>query len=293
MSETAARLGPERSEALRAATGRPPLRLRPLAGGCIAEVYRVDLEGGGACVVKLADADGSGGGLALEAAMLDYLARESALPVPAVLHADDGFLVIDYIETSGGLDAGAEAHAAELLAALHAITAPAFGFERDTLIAVLRQPNPWTASWLDFFREQRLLHMGRLAVERGRLPGETLRRLEAFCGKLERYLEAPAAPSLIHGDVWGGNVLTFEGRIAAFVDPAIYYADPEIELAFSTLFGTFGPAFFRRYQELRPLAPGFFEARRDIYNLYPLLVHTALFGGHYAGSVAATLRRYG
>jgi fructosamine-3-kinase len=118
-------------------------------------------------------------------------------------------------------------------------------------------------------------------------------RLERFCGRLERYIDAPAAPSLVHGDLWGGNILVKAGRIAAFLDPAIYYADAEIELAFTTLFGTFGEAFFERYRERRAIAPGFFEARRDIYNLYPLLVHTRLFGGHYAASVDGILRRYG
>jgi fructosamine-3-kinase len=93
--------------------------------------------------------------------------------------------------------------------------------------------------------------------------------------------------------MWGGNVLVDGGRIAAFIDPAIYHADPEIELAFSTLFGTYGDTFFRRYGEHRPIRPGFFEARRDIYNLYPLLVHTRLFGGQYAGQVDSILRRYG
>ena len=93
--------------------------------------------------------------------------------------------------------------------------------------------------------------------------------------------------------MWGGNVLVREGRIAGFVDPAIYYADAEIELAFSTLFSTFGEPFFARYGEIRPMRPGFFEQRRDIYNLYPLLVHTRLFGGHYAGAVKRTLKRFG
>ncbi len=69
------------------------------------------------------------------------------------------------------------------------------------------------------------------------------------------------------------------------------WTDAEIELAFSTLFGTFGEAFFDRYHEIRPLRPGFFEVRRDLYNLYPLLVHTRLFGGGYAASVERTLAR--
>ncbi len=275
--------------AIEAATGKRPRRLSALGGGCIAEIHKVELEGGGTVVAKAAPE----GGLAVEGFMLGYLISHSDLPVPAVLHCAETLLIMEYVETAGGLSASAEAHAAELLAALHGIGGQAFGFERDTVIGSLAQPNPWTQSWRDFFRDHRLLHMGRVARERGRLPAGTFAALEAFCARLGEFIDEPAAPSLIHGDVWGGNVLSRDGRIAAFVDPAIYYADPEIELAFSTLFSTFGSAFFARYRELRPIAPGFFEARRDIYNLYPLLVHTALFGGHYAGSVAAILARYG
>ncbi len=187
----------------------------------------------------------------------------------------------------------AQAHAADLLAALHAITAPAFGLERDTLIGGLHQPNPWTDSWLTFFRERRLLYMGREGVRSGRLPADVLARLEKFCGQLERWLAEPERPSLLHGDVWTTNVLAVGERITGFVDPAIYYGHPEIELAFTTLFGTFDRAFFARYQELRPIPPGFFEERRDIYNLYPLLVHVRLFGGSYVQSVVNSLRRFG
>ncbi len=225
--------------------------------------------------------------------MLAYLADHSELPVPGVLHASDQVLLMEFVETAGGLDASAQTHAAELLAALHGISGPAFGFDEDTVIGPLPQPNPWRARWLDLFAEQRLLYMGRIALDSGHLPPATFGKLERFCRRLERFIEEPRAASLIHGDLWGGNVLVRDGRIAAFVDPAIYFADAEIELAFATLFSTFGEAFFARYRELRPIAPGFFEARRDIYNLYPLLVHTALFGGPYAGSVAAILKRYG
>ncbi len=277
------------AEAVEAATGRRAARMSPLSGGCIARVLKVELDGGGAVVAKAAPE----GGLAIEGRMLAYLADHSELPVPGVLHASDQVLLMEFVETAGGLDASAETHAAELLAALHGISGPAFGFDEDTVIGPLPQPNPWRARWLDLFAEQRLVHMGRIALDSGRLPPATFGELEHFCRRLERFIEEPRAASLIHGDLWGGNVLARDGRIAAFVDPAIYFADAEIELAYATLFSTFGEAFFARYRELRPIAPGFFEARRDIYNLYPLLVHTALFGGHYAGSVAAILKRYG
>jgi fructosamine-3-kinase len=274
------------SRRIEAALGRRPIADRALSGGCVADIRRVDLADGGRVVVK------TGGELTIEAYMLRYLRARSALPVPEVLHAEDDLLILEFVETSGALDTGAERHAADLLAALHDIEAPRFGHERATLIGPLHQPNPWSRSWRDFFRDQRLIYMGAVARDAGRLSAATYARLERFCGRLGDWIEGPPRASLIHGDMWGGNVLVRDGRVAAFVDPAIYHADPEIELAFSTLFSTFGDAFFRRYAERRPIAPGFFEERRDIYNLYPLLVHTRLFGGSYAAAVDRTLTRF-
>ncbi len=261
-----------------------------LSGGCVGEVCRVELGDGRSVVAKLGAA---GSGLETEGWMLDYLAEKSGLPVPEVFHADDNLLLMSFIENGGALDGSAQEHAAELLAELHDVTATRFGLERDTLIGGLAQPNRETESWRDFFREHRLLYMGGEARAAGRLPGGLFKRLETFAGKIENWISEPQRPSLIHGDMWGGNVLAGGGRIAGFVDPAIYYADPEIELAFSTMFSTFGEPFFRRYGEIRPLAPGFFEERLDIYNLYPLLVHVHLFGGGYVDGVERTLSRFG
>jgi fructosamine-3-kinase len=214
--------------------------------------------------------------------------------VPRSLYATPELLVMSWIDNDGGaLGRSAQEHAAGLLADLHGVTADRFGYGRDTLIGGLAQPNGWMGSWRDFFRDRRLLHMARDAHEARRLPSALLGRIESLAGRQERWINDDATPSLIHGDMWGGNVLTKDGRIAGFVDPAIYYADAEIELAFSTMFGTFGDAFFRRYGELRPLRAGFFEERRDLYNLYPLLVHVRLFGGSYVDSVERTLTRYG
>ncbi|HSV29699.1 MAG TPA: fructosamine kinase family protein, partial [Candidatus Omnitrophota bacterium] len=211
------------------------------------------------------------------------------LPVPEVLHADDGLLLMEHVEAGGTMTDAAEEHAAELLARLHAMTWHSYGAERDTVIGGLHQPNPPTARWLDFFRDHRLLFMAAEAHRAGRLPAPLLRRIETLAGRLGEWIEEPARPALIHGDCWGGNVLVRAGRVAAFIDPALYYADPEIELAFTTLFGTFGDPFFRRYG---PLRPGFWEVRRDLYNLYPLLVHVRLFGGGYVGDVERIVGRF-
>lgn len=267
-----------------------PVSASPMSGGCIGDVYKVQLSNRETVVAKVAE---KGSGLKLEGFMLRYLAQHSDLPVPVVLHDDDCVLLMSYVENAGGLGDLAQEHAAELVASLHGVTADKFGFACDTVIGGLHQPNPWTDSWLEFFRDQRLMAMGSAALAAGRLPALVMGKLERFCGHLDTWIADDAPASLIHGDMWTGNVLADGDRIAGFIDPAIAYADAEIELAFTTLFGTFSNAFFDVYNDIRPIRPGFFEARRDIYNLYPLLVHVRLFGGGYVGSVDRTLAKFG
>jgi len=275
---------------IEAATGRRPVRLAPLSGGSIGRVLRADMPGGAALVAKIG---GPGSGLACEGWMLRYLAAHSALPLPEVIHADDDLLLMSHIPAGDAMDARAERHAADLIAALHDVTAPQYGLERETRIGGLLQPNPPGASWRDFFRDHRLFYMARQALEAGRLDGATMARIERLAGRLDDWIDEPVRPSLLHGDLWTGNVLARAGRIAALIDPAIYYGDAEMDLAFATLFGTFGEEFFARYAERRPIRPGFFEIRRDLCNLWPLLVHVRLFGGHYAEAVRQVLARCG
>jgi fructosamine-3-kinase len=264
---------------------------RPMGGGCIGEVYRVELEDGTTLVAKL-DREGASH-LEREAYMLRYLRENSELPVPEVYHGSETLLLMEFVEGNSRFSEEAERHAAELLSALHGITAEAYGHERATLIGSLDQPNPWTESWIEFFREQRVLYMAGVAYKAGRLPAEDLKRVERLAERLEEYLEESERPSLIHGDVWSANVLAKGDRITAFLDPAIYHADPEIELSFISLFNSFGDPFLERYAEIRGIRDGFFEERRDLYSLYPLLVHVYFFGGGYLDSVRSTLRRFG
>jgi fructosamine-3-kinase len=266
--------------------GQSVVDSRPLGGGCVAEVRELDLADGSRCVVKLA----AEGGLDVEAWMLRYLAASSRLPVPAVLYGDDTLLVLERVTgDASGIGRAAELDAADHLAALHEVTSGRFGLERDTVIGGLHQPNPWSESWRSFFRDHRLLYMGRRALDAGAISSSCFARLERLGGRLDAWLSEPSHASLVHGDVWGGNVLVHHGRLAAFIDPAIYFADPEVELAFITLFSTFGDAFFRRYAAHRRIDRGFFEVRRDLYNLYPLLVHAVLFGSAYGQRVERTL----
>lgn len=275
------------SEKLRAHFGEGASSLRPLSGGCVGEVY--GLEASGERYALKVDRQRTGA-LAVEGKMLDYLNQRTALPAPRAIAYDADFLLMSWVE--GGSGGGADTHAADLLAELHDLSADAFGFDFDTVIAALRQPNPWTPRWLDFFAEHRVVEMAKQAFDAGNLPGELMRRAERLAGRLDQWLDEPEKPGLVHGDVWGGNVMGSGGRITGFIDPALYFADPEVELAFITLFSTFGDAFFSRYAERRGLSPHFWEVKRDLYNLYPLLVHARLFGGGYVSQAGSILRRF-
>jgi len=237
---------------------------------------------------------GAGPSLELEGYMLGELARLSDLPVPHVHVAEPDLLVMDFIDNDGGaITAAVERHAAALIAALHATPRDSFGYERDTLIGPLDQPNPQSPRWVPFFRDHRLMHMALAARTEGSLPAPLFGRIERLAARLDDYLIEPPFPSLLHGDLWTGNVLVRGNRIAGFVDPAISCGHREIELAFTTMFGTFGAAFFEAYEALLPLEPGFHEVRRDLYNLYPALVHVRLFGARYLSGIERTLARLG
>ncbi len=282
---------PSLVDAILAATGKRPEALEPLSGGCVSEVYLVKLPGGGRLVAKWDDVRHTP--LSVEAYMLTFLRTHSELPVPEVHFSSDQLLLMAYVSGTNRFSPEAEKDAARHMASLHAVTNPTYGLERDTLIGGLHQPNPPETSWLTFYGEHRLVYMAREAARAGRLPMSMVGRVEQLAARLPEWLNEPERPSLLHGDAWAGNLLAENGRITAFLDPAIYFGDPEVELAFTTLFGTFGQPFFEAYESMRPLAPGFHETRRPLYQLYPLLVHARLFGGGYVSSVEQTVSRFG
>lgn len=263
------------------------ISLSPLSAANNAHIYRVAVKDRPSCVVKVASH-----GLDVEAYMLNYLKAKSKLPVPAVYYSNEHMIIMEFIESHHGLDDAAGRHAAELLAELHKIHGDSYGLEQDTLIGFLRQPNTPGKNWVSFFTQHRLLYMAGEALKENKIDKNFMKQTEKLAGKLGNYIKSPNPPSLIHGDVWGGNILSARGKIVAFLDPAIYYADPEMELAFIRLFNTFGDGFFTRYNDITPIKPGFFEERADIYSLYPLLVHARLFGASYARKAQKILDKF-
>jgi fructosamine-3-kinase len=234
-----------------------------------------------------------------EAHGLKLLADAAAVRVPAVLHAANAsgerpaYILMEWLEGSGSAtSAAAQATLGQQLAALHRSSADAYCLDRDNYIGTTPQYNGWDIDWIPFFRERRLRPQIELAARNGYLPTSRRQVLERVLDRLDDWLGGVARqPALLHGDLWGGNIIPGPGGSPALIDPAVYYGDREAELAYTQLFGGFGAEFYRAYQEAWPLEPGYDE-RRDLYNLYHLLNHLNIFGTSYAGSVERVARHY-
>lgn len=268
--------------------GERPARLHTLSGGDIARSFRVERGDGSAAMAKFRRPGQAA--LTLEASMLDDL-RAAGLPVPETLAVDDDALVLAWVDDGGrGFDDDMQRAAGRAIATMHAQPVGAeFGYGHDTVMGSIPQPNPYDSDWIAFFRDRRLLYMAGLAEEAGELPSSFRHRIDAVAQRLGEWIDPAVRPSLVHGDLWGGNMLATAQGGACFIDPAIYRGDGEVDLALATLFGSVGPAFFDGYTEIRPLDREFMTVRRHLYNLYPLLMHVRLFGASYLTSVDRAL----
>ena len=240
---------------------------------------------------------GAGACLRAEALGLAALAATGTVRCPEVLSVTDSAIVTRYIAPGAGVgasrtgaDGGGWRQLGRELAALHSQPVKCFGFTEDNFCGPTPQPNPQTADGFEFFAEHRLLHQTRLAVDAALLSPAEAGMAETLAAKLPDLLPLQS-PALIHGDLWGGNVLFDESGAPWLIDPAAHWGWPEAELAMTRLFGPFGAGFYADYQARRPLHPGW-EDRCELYNLYHLLNHLNIFGGSYHGQVARVLKRF-
>ncbi|HEX2204084.1 MAG TPA: fructosamine kinase family protein [Longimicrobium sp.] len=274
----------------------PVVEARPVGGGCINEALRVTTARG-ACFVKhnaaappemfAAEADGL---RALRDAAPEEIRVPEVLAMGGEGTADDPvWIALEWLEPGARRRDFGE-RLGRGLAALHRARSGGWGWERTNFIGSLPQENGGAATWAEFWRDRRIAPQLRRAREGGRLPGKEA-EWERLIARLPDLLAAAEddGPSLLHGDLWGGNVASASGD-PALIDPAVYRGHREADLAMAELFGGFDAAFHAAYREAWPLRPGYDEARRAIYQLYYLLVHVSLFGGGYVAQTAGVLR---
>jgi fructosamine-3-kinase len=270
------------AEAIGAATGAPfaATALQPIGGGDINQAFSMG-SGTRRYFVKANRAERLPM-LEAEADALRALAATNSVRVPQPLctgtAVGQAFLVLEHLDLRGSGDAallGAQ------LAALHRAPQARFGWAHDNWIGSTPQPNGWQQDWIAFWRDQRLGFQLRLAAQNG-YGGALQRDGELLLACLDGFFDGyTPVPSLLHGDLWGGNHGYLPDGAPAIFDPAVYVGDRECDLAMSELFGGFAPDFYAAYREAWPLDAGY-AVRKTLYNLYHILNHANLFGGGYA-----------
>jgi fructosamine-3-kinase len=263
--------------------------VRAVGGGDISAAWRVPTDRG-RVFLKTANPD-SCEMFAAEADGLAELKRANSVRVPDVLATGmskrDCFLALEWLEL-GPTTAASDQLLGQQLAMQHRVLGDRHGYQRDNTIGRTPQINTWNESWLDFYAEYRLNFQIELAVRNG-FGAE----LTGVASELTRILPSlfsnyDPQPSLLHGDLWGGNKSCVDGRPVIF-DPAVYYGDRECDLAMTRLFGGFSAEFYAAYEESWPLSRGH-EKRLTVYKLYHVLNHLNLFGGAYLDHARALIR---
>ena len=266
---------------------RPP---RSLGGGCINTAVKLE-DARRSFFVKLNRSDLLEMFEAEEQGLREMAAtRTIRVPEPVCSAAAGGqaFLVLEYLEL-GRSPADGPATAGRQLAQMHRHTRERFGWDRDNTIGSTPQPNDPETDWVRFWGERRLGFQLELAGRNGHR-GELQRRGEALLGRFAPLIDHGPSPSLLHGDLWGGNIAYGADGEPVVFDPAVYYGDREADLAMTELFGSFGGRFYDAYNEVWPLDAGY-RVRKTLYNLYHVLNHLNLFGGGYLGQARSMIDR--
>ncbi|MGD8277282.1 MAG: fructosamine kinase family protein [Gemmatimonadota bacterium] len=266
----------------------------PVGGGCISPAARIEAEGGARFFVKWSERGAPADFFTSQADGLRALDRAAAVRVPGVEAVGERWLLLEWLDP-GSATRDTWTSLGRQLAALHRESAPAFGAATDNYIGSLAQSNGRCETWPAFWVDRRIGRQWEQARQRGFFDEADERAFRQLCAAIPDALAAGDAdgPSLLHGDLWGGNVHVMADGAAALIDPSTYHGHREVDLAMAELFGGFPREFFVAYREAWPLEPGYDSARRDLYQLYYLLVHVNLFGSGYTGGVRRVLRPFG
>jgi fructosamine-3-kinase len=264
----------------------------PVAGGDINHAYCLHTTDG-KYFLKVNDEDRYPQMFDKEVNGLEALRNASTLTVPKVIKngtvAGAQYLLLEWLD-KGTPRYGFWQHFGTALAVMHKTPRPFFGWTEDNFIGSLVQPNTAYTAWADFYTQCRIMPLVKRLADSSAFTARDVKATEHLCNKLPSLFPAEP-PSLLHGDLWAGNfMVTAEGGAAIF-DPATYYGHREMDIAMTKLFGGFDIEFYKAYSDTYPLEKGW-EQRLPLAQLYPLLVHAVLFGGHYVQDVRNIIHAY-
>lgn len=260
-----------------------------LGGGCINQAMKV-ADGERVYFVKLNQASRFSM-FEAEAEALAEMAAASVIrlpqPVCSGVAAGQSYLVLEYLDLCGRVNM---ALFGQQLAAMHRNSSQQFGWRRSNTIGSTRQMNDFSHDWIAFWREHRLGFQLSLAAEQG-YGGELQRLGEQLLVRMPALFDGyRPMPSMLHGDLWGGNVAALSDGTPVIFDPALYYGDREADMAMTELFGGFDGRFYAAYNAAWPLDTGY-KTRKTFYNLYHVLNHLNLFGGGYQRQATDMMKR--
>jgi fructosamine-3-kinase len=259
-----------------------------VGGGSINEAYKLTAENR-VFFVKTNTTSNFSNGFKEEVWGLEFLAAKDCI-TPGII--DEGnlnqetYLILEWVE-SAFKSSGFWSNFAIDLAKLHRHSKNYFGLDYSNFMGRLKQENKPHLNFADFFIENRLIPQVRMAVNNQLLDKASAIQFEKLYPHLDSIFPREK-PSAVHGDLWSGNFLCNSNEKVVFIDPAVYYGHREVDMAMTLLFGGFSEEFYAMYHEQFPMEQGFLK-RKDIYNLYPLLIHLNLFGRSYMASIKAII----
>ena len=264
-----------------------------VGGGSINDTYKIEL-GRTTAFCKVNDRKKFPGLFLKEMNGLRLIEQQKLIHTPMVIDCfnvgDEQILLLEWI-TEGERNNVFWKNFGEQLAAMHKISAPAFGLEEDNYMGSVPQKNAHQTNWIDFFIQQRLQPLLDKCQKKGELGSTDLQQFEVLFLKLAAIFDAGEKPSLLHGDLWSGNFMCNKKNEPVLIDPAVYYGHRSMDLALTTLFGGFASPFYDAYNHHFPFPPNYKE-QWQVCNLYPLLIHLYLFGSSYLPQIKRTLQQF-
>ncbi len=269
-----------------------PVFHRHLSGGDINEVFVIRVNEK-KWVVKKNENNRFPRMLEKEQTALDYMIEKTSAyypkPIKSFTEGKFQYLIMEYAEKSDNTSIGQQNLGIEL-AKQHMVSYDKFGWKEDNYIGFLHQSNAYEEKWADFYATHRILTQVKKAFDQGKVDNSFIKRIERYCTKLEDLFPAES-PSLLHGDLWGGNYFISNKNIPFLYDPAVYYGHREMDISMTMLFGGFSNDFYQAYNDVYPLEQGWVE-RASHGQMYPNLVHLNLFGQPYLGGISKVLDRF-